>query len=85
VITTEASGTPEAWQTAVGLVAAAMDDQQEAFDLLLKGVPEPVLAGVIADLAIICTRLLLGTAESPAAAREGVAIFALQVAAEGSP
>jgi hypothetical protein len=80
VIRTETSGTPEAWRTAVGLVAAAMDDQQEAFDMLREGVPEPVLAGVIADLAIIVTRLLLATAESPAAAREGLAIYALQVA-----
>lgn len=84
MITTEASGTPEAWRTAVGLVAATLDDDQTAFDVLLDGVPEPVREGVTAVLAIICTRLLLGTAESPAAAREGVATFALQVA-EASP
>lgn len=77
MITTEASGTPEAWRT-------AMDDDQEASDVLLEGVPEPARAGVIADLAIICTRLQLAGAESSAAAREGVALFALQVA-EVSP
>lgn len=80
MITTETSGTPEAWRTAVGLVAATMDDDQTAFDVLLADVAEPVRAGLIAALAIICTRLLLATAETPAAAREGVALFALQVA-----
>ena len=85
MIATEASGTPEAWRTAVGLVIAAMDDDQEAFSALLEGVPGPVLPGVVVDMAIVCTRVLLAAAESPAAARDGLAIFALEVAAEGSP
>jgi len=85
VIRTDASGTQEAWQLAVGLVAAGLDGDQEAFDVLLSGVPEPVLQGVIADLTIMTTRVWLAAAKSPDDAREGLKIFALEVAAAGSP
>jgi hypothetical protein len=85
VIRTETSGTLEAWRLAIGLVIAAMDGEQEVFETLLESVPGPVLEGVVVDLAIIATRVWLGAAETPAAAREGLAILALEVAAEGSP
>ena len=85
MIRTEASGTPEAWKLAVGPVTAAMDGDQEAFSLLLEGVPEPVLQGVVADLTIMTTRVWLAAAKTPADARGALKIFALEVAAEGSP
>jgi hypothetical protein len=85
MIRTETSGTPEAWRLAVGLVAAAMDGDQEAFDLLLEDVPEPALQGVVADLATMVTRVWLAAAKTPADARGALKIFALEVAAEVSP
>jgi hypothetical protein len=83
VIRTETSETPEAWRLAVGLVIAAMDGEQEAFETLLAGVPGPVLEGAVAALATIAVRVWLGAAESPAAAREGLAMIAMELAAGG--
>jgi hypothetical protein len=83
VIRTETSGTPEAWRLAVGLTIAAMDDDPEAFKALLDGVPRPLLEGVVADLADIAIRVWLQAAETPAAARDGLAMIAMDLAAEG--
>lgn len=83
MIWTGASGMPAAWRLAIGLVIAAMDDDQEAFGVLLDGVPRPLLEGVVADLADIAVRVWLGAAESPAAAREGLTMIAMDLAAGG--
>jgi hypothetical protein len=85
MIRTEASGTPEAWRLAIGLVLAGMDGDQKAFETLLEGVPRPLLEGAVADLVDLATRVWLGAAESPAAAREGLTMIAMDLAAEGSP
>lgn len=83
MIRNEVSGTPDAWRLAIGLVLAAMDDDSEAFEALLDGVPRPLLDGAVADLADIAVRVWLGAAETPAAAREGLTIIAMELAAEG--
>jgi hypothetical protein len=82
VIANKTSGTPEAWRLAIGLVLAAMDDDSEAFEELLDGVPRPLLDGAVADLAVIATRVWLGAATTPADARDGLAILALTLAGE---
>jgi hypothetical protein len=74
--------TDDGRRLAVGLMLAMHDRDDEAFHLLLNGVPRADLIPVIESLAEMADNGVRGRMETPEQAREALTLFARALALE---